>query len=67
VMSLVAHLRELMQRRDRVRFGKEAMYAAHRMSKRISETDEGVMFDATMELVKPAYLRRKAVQGRGQT
>ncbi len=65
VLSMVAHLRELMQRRDRARFGKEAMYSAHRMSTRISETDEAVMFDATMELVKPAYLRRKAVQGRG--
>ncbi len=66
VPSMVAHQRELMQRRDRARFGTAAMYSAHSMSKRISVTDERVMTDATMELVKLAYLRRRVVQGRGQ-
>lgn len=66
VMSMVAHLRELMQRRDRARFGKEAMYSANRMSKRIAEVDESAHFDVAMEELKPSYMRKKTVQGRGQ-
>jgi Ca-activated chloride channel family protein len=57
-------LSALAAQRDDRAFAKEAAYAAHRMSSRLSDSDEGVQFCMAAEAARPAYLRRKSRQGR---
>ncbi len=65
LQGTVAQMRTLLERRDRVKFGKEAMYASVSMKRRIAEIDEDAVFVEARESEKVAYLRRKSEQGRG--
>ncbi|MBU6271278.1 MAG: VWA domain-containing protein [Betaproteobacteria bacterium] len=64
VKGVVAHLQGLLQRRDRLRFGKEAMFASHRMSTRITTSSERAEYDEVEEAALPSFLRKKLAQGR---
>jgi Ca-activated chloride channel family protein len=65
IQGALEQLEELLRRRDHDRMEKELAYASFQMSRRVTEIDEIVAFSAASESVKPAYLRRKASQGRG--
>jgi Ca-activated chloride channel family protein len=65
LQGTVAQMKRLLERRDRVRFGKEVMYASYSMKRRLTEVDEMAEFSESRESVKAAYLRRKVEQGRG--
>ena len=65
IQGTVAQLEELLSRRDHERMEKELAYASFSMSRRVAEVDELASFSAAEESVKPAYLRRKSLQGRG--
>ena len=43
---------------------KELAYASFSMSRLVAEVDELASFSAASESAKPAYLRRKSLQGR---
>jgi hypothetical protein len=60
----VQQTRALLTRRDRMRFGKEMLYASRSMSQRLAEADEGAEYSIEVESSKAAYLRRKGYQGR---
>jgi Ca-activated chloride channel family protein len=65
IQDTVEQLEELLSRRDHERMEKELAYASFSMSRRVAEVDELASFSAAEESVKPAYLRRKSLQGRG--
>ena len=65
IQGTVEQLEELLSRRDHERMEKELAYASFSMSRRVAEVDELASFSAAEESVKPAYLRRKSLQGRG--
>jgi len=60
----VSYLRKLLERRDHEAMEKELMYSSDKLKNRIAELDDVMMFCADVEAVKPAFLRKKAVQGR---
>lgn len=60
--QIVANLEQLAAQRDQVLFRKEALYAAHILSKKIRSKRE---FDpAFRDSAMPAYLQRRVKQGR---
>lgn len=67
IQGTVEQLEELLSRRDHERMEKELAYASFSMSRRVAEVDELASFSAASESAKPAYLRRKSLQGRGSS
>ena len=67
IQGTVEQLEELLSRRDHERMEKELAYASFSMSRRVAEVEELARFSAAEESVKPAYLRRKSLQGRGRS
>ncbi len=63
VAASITFLRGLMHARDSQRMSKEMLYKSHKMSHRLSSTDEG-QFGSQDEVDFPAFLRRKAAEGR---
>ena len=59
-----SYLRKLLERRDHEAMEKELMYSSDKLKNRIADLDDVMMFCADAEAVKPAFLRKKAVQGR---
>ena len=52
--------------RSRERMMKESMYSSGKLRSRLVAKDEDIQFSAAMESIdKPAYLRRKPSQGKG--
>jgi Ca-activated chloride channel family protein len=64
IQEAVEQLEELLSRRDHERMEKELAYASFSMSRRVAEIGESGAFSMRMEASKPAYLRRKSLQGR---
>ena len=67
IQGTVEQLEELLSRRDHERMEKELAYSSFSMSRRVAEVDELRSFSEVAESVKPAYLRRKSLQGRGRS
>lgn len=65
--STVEQMKHLVAQRDRARFGKETVYASMKMLSRITEIDEKAAFMTAAESIKPAYLRKKAAQGKSSS
>ena len=66
VAAVLAAMKEIAESRSRERMMKESMYSASKLRSRLSAKDEGVRFSVAEESVeKPAYLRRKPSQGKG--
>ncbi|MDP1692144.1 MAG: VWA domain-containing protein [Burkholderiaceae bacterium] len=66
VAAVLAAMKELAQSRSRERMMKESMYSASKLRSRLSAKDEGVSFSVASESIeRPAYLRRKPSQGKG--
>jgi len=65
IQGALQQLEQLLRRRDHARMEKELAYASFSMSRRVTELDESASFSLVAESVKPAYLRRKSLQGRG--
>jgi Ca-activated chloride channel family protein len=65
VMGVLDGLAELAKAMDGARFSKESMYSSRKMGSRISSKDE-VQFSIASETEMPAFLRRKAMQGKAQ-
>lgn len=63
VAASIAFARSLMEERDAQRMSKEMLYKSHKMHQRLSSTDEG-QFGGIDEVEFPAFLRRKAAEGR---
>jgi Ca-activated chloride channel family protein len=64
IQEAVEQLEDLLSRRDHERMEKELAYASFSMSRRVAEIGESGAFSMRMEASKPAYLRRKSLQGR---
>lgn len=58
-------LERFAERRDRLRFSKQAAYSARFVGKRLTERNEAALFDADLERLKPSFLRRKTDMGKG--
>lgn len=67
ILQTVQQTRTLVARRDRMRFGKEMLYASRSMSQRLAEPDEVLAYSLDVEAEKMAYLRRKGYQGRSSS
>jgi Ca-activated chloride channel family protein len=65
IQGTVEELEELLRRRDHERMEKELAYASFSMNRRVAEIGESGDFSMHLEASKPAYLRRKSMQGRG--
>ena len=65
IQGALQQLEQLLRRRDHARMEKELAYASFSMSRRVVEIDEAAEFSLVAESAKPAYLRRKSLQGRG--
>ena len=66
VAALLAAMKEIAQSRSRERMMKESMYSASKLRSRLSAKDEDVSFSVASESIeRPAYLRRKPSQGKG--
>jgi Ca-activated chloride channel family protein len=63
VAASIAFTRKLMRERDERRMSKEMLYKSQKMRQRLSSTDE-LMYSAQADLESPAFLRRKATEGR---
>jgi len=64
VIETIRYLRKLMNRRDSARMEKELMYSSYSMKNRSAELEDNVLFCRSEEALKPAFLRKKTVQGR---
>ena len=60
----IGELEAYASRRESQRFSKEALYKAGAMRSRLAEPNERQDWSASMEAVKPSFLRRKIQQGR---
>ena len=60
----VNYLRTLLAQRDHEAMEKELMYSSDKLKNRITDLDDLNAFSAQYEMVKPAYMRKKIVQGR---
>jgi Ca-activated chloride channel family protein len=60
----VQYLRKLLERRDHEAMEKELMYSSDKLKNRMTDLDDLNAFSAKYEMVKPAYMRKKVVQGR---
>lgn len=66
VAALLAAMKEIAESRSRERMMKESMYSASKLRSRLSAKDEAVSFSVASESIeRPAYLRRKPSQGKG--
>jgi Ca-activated chloride channel family protein len=64
VQQVLANMVDLAHERDTARFSKEAMFSSRRMNSRLSAKEEAVSM--LQEAEAPAFLRRKAAQGKAQ-
>lgn len=64
VQQVLESMAELARERDTARFGKEAMFCMRRMNSRLAAKEEALSL--RQEAEAPAYLRRKAAQGKAQ-
>jgi len=60
----VSYLRKLLERRDREAMEKELMYSSDKLKNRIADLDDTMFFCMRAESVKPAFMRKKVMQGR---
>ena len=66
VAAVLAAMKEIAESRSRERMMKESMYSASKLRNRLSAKDEDVSFSVASESIeRPAYLRRKPSQGKG--
>lgn len=66
VAAVLAAMKGIAESRSRERMMKESMYSASKLRSRLSAKDEGVSFSVAEESIeRPAYLRRKPSQGKG--
>lgn len=66
VAAVLAAMKGVAESRSRERMMKESMYSASKLRSRLSAKDEGVSFSVAEESIdRPAYLRRKPSQGKG--
>ena len=66
VAAVLAAMKEIAESRSRERMMKESMYSASKLRSRLSAKDEDVNFCVAAESIeRPAYLRRKPSQGKG--
>jgi Ca-activated chloride channel family protein len=63
VAASIAFARQLMRERDETRMSKEMLYKSNKMQRRLSSMDEGT-FSMEDDGGMPAFLRRKATEGR---
>ena len=64
IQGTVAQLEAMLRQRDHVRMSKELTYSSMKMAHRISGIEEEADLNLVAESAKPAYLRRKSLQGR---
>lgn len=64
VQQVLENMVELARERDTARFSKEAMFSSRRMHSRLSAKEEALSM--LLEAEAPAFLRRKAAQGKAQ-
>lgn len=57
-------LERIARRRDVEGFSKESVFSAQKMRSRLAAADDSSPWSASREATKPAYLRKKPVQGR---
>jgi hypothetical protein len=63
---MLAAMKEISQGRMRERMMKESMYSSTKLRSRLVAKSEDAQFSAAMESIdRPAYLRRKPSQGKG--
>ena len=66
VGAMLEAMKSIAESRSRERMMKESMYSSGKLRSRLVAKDEDVQFSVAMESVdKPAYLRRKPSQGKG--
>lgn len=66
VVAVLAAMKEIADSRSRERMMKESMYSASKLRSRLSAKDEDIRFSVAEESIeRPAYLRRKPSQGKG--
>ena len=66
VAAVLAEMKEIAESRSRERMMKESMYSASKFRNRLSSKDEDVSFSVALESIeRPAYLRRKPSQSKG--
>jgi len=66
VAAVLRAMTEIAASRSRERMMKEAIYSSGKLRSRLSAKDEDVLFSLARESTEvPAYLRRKAEQGKG--
>jgi Ca-activated chloride channel family protein len=64
VASILAAMRSIADSRERERAMKEMMYSSAKLRDRLAARNETVMFSMADDVDVPAFLRRKAVQGK---
>lgn len=64
LMETVQYLRTLLTKRDHEAMEKELMYSSDKLKNRITDLNDVNAFCTEFEMVKPAYMRKKIVQGR---
>ncbi|NWG74657.1 MAG: hypothetical protein HXY24_08630, partial [Rubrivivax sp.] len=64
VASILTAMRSIADSRERERAMKEMMYSSAKLRDRLAARDETVQFSMAAEVDVPAFLRRKAVQGK---
>ena len=66
VGAMLEAMKSIADSRSRERMMKESMYSSGKLRSRLVAKDEDAQFSAAMESIdKPAYLRRKPSQGKG--
>ena len=63
--SSLESLERIAHRRDREHFSKEATSQSVRRMKRLTSADEGMSYSASIEDLKPSFLRRRDKEGSG--
>jgi Ca-activated chloride channel family protein len=66
VAAVLEAMRSIAASRERERAMKEMMYSSSKFRSRLADKAESVVFCAAMSPDAPAYLRRKAEQGKGE-
>lgn len=57
-------LERIARRRDVEGFSKESVFASQKMRRRLAAADDSSSWSASHEAARPAYLRKKPIQGR---
>ena len=60
----VGYLRKLLERRDHEAMEKELMYSSDKLKNRVASLDDSLVFSMEFENIKPAYMRKKVMQGK---